>query len=492
LLGGSLSNILSAMNKKAMRDLGKAQVAVDLARKGGASFAEVRILSGGSVGLSVQDGRAERMGAADVCGCCVRLISGRRWGFASSDGLSSRSLAETVKQALALAECGRKLGRPAAVAPKGRKPIAALFGAEDLAEQGRTNPGELSNWAGKLLALERAARSYAGKKGVNSIASYGRHAGRMIVASSRGTAAVRYGRRSTCSLMIVAAGNRAQGVQRWSERVGGTGQRELLDELAPEVFSRHAAERVLNLLKARPAPSGSFPVVLDPATGGVFVHECLGHNAEADLVLSGQSLLEGKLGKRLCSAKVTVVDDPTIAGAFGSYDFDSEGTPAARTEIISRGVLSNYLHSLETAARMKVAPSGHGRADGYSSAPLVRMSNTFFAPGRDKLADMIAGIDKGLLLEHGNSGHVLSEKGNYTVQAGCGRLIKNGKLDELVRDVAISGTVLESLRDIDAVSDDFELNSPGYCGKDGQDVPVDDGGAYVRLKKVVLGGRGSW
>jgi len=78
------------------------------------------------------------------------------------------------------------------------------------------------------------------------------------------------------------------------------------------------------------------------------------------------------------------------------------------------------------------------------------------------------------------------------VRAGCGRLIEKGKLGELVRDVSISGLVLESLRDIDAVSSDFELSSPGYCGKDGQDVPVDDGGAYVRLRKVVVGGRGDW
>ena len=249
---------------------------------------------------------------------------------------------------------------------------------------------------------------------------------------------------------------------------------------------------LLAVLRARPAPGGSFPVILDPATAGVFVHECLGHNAEADLVLSGQSLLDGRLGRRLAPARVTVVDDPTVPGAFGSYEFDSEGTPARRTEIISRGVLRTYLHSLETAARCRTAPTGHGRAEGYGAPPLVRMSNTFFAPGEDRLEDMIRGVRRGLLLEHGSSGQVLSERGHYTVSAGCGRLIENGRLGELVRDASFSGMVLESLRDIDAVSRDFRLESPGYCGKDGQEVPVDDGGAYVRLRRVVVGGQGRW
>jgi TldD protein len=120
------------------------------------------------------------------------------------------------------------------------------------------------------------------------------------------------------------------------------------------------------------------------------------------------------------------------------------------------------------------------------------MSNTFFAPGTDRLAEMIRGVHRGLLLEHGSSGQVLSERGHYTVSAGCGRLIENGRLTELVRDAAFSGMVLESLRDIDAVSDDFRLESPGYCGKDGQEVPVDNGGAYVRLARAVVGGHGRW
>jgi TldD protein len=477
---------------QAKRDLDDARRAVALARRRGARFAEARIITGASVGLAVQDGRAERMGAGEVRGSCVRLITGGRWGFASTDGAGGRRLADCVAKALELARRGRKLGRPAAVAPAGRKRGGEpLVGGRDLASDGRIGPGELSSWAARVLELERAARKHAGRRAVNSVGTFGSQSGRVVVASSRGTAAVRWGRRMTASLMVVVSDGK-RGIQRWSERVGRTGGEDLLSGLHPDEFSRRAAERALAVLRARPAPGGTFPVILDPETGGVFVHECLGHNAEADLVLSGQSLLDGKMGGRLASRQVTVVDDPTVPGAFGSYAFDSEGTPAERTEVISRGVLKNYLHSLETAARMKARPNGHGRSDGYSSPPIVRMSNTYFAPGESSLDDMISGVHRGLLLEHGSSGHVLSEKGHYTVRAGCGRLIRNGKLGELVRDVSISGLVLESLRDIDAVSTDFRLSSPGYCGKDGQDVPVDDGGAYVRLKKVVVGGRGNW
>jgi len=350
---------------------------------------------------------------------------------------------------------------------------------------------ELAGWARRLLATERVMRRHAGRRVVNSMAGCNRNAGWLAVAGSDGLRAARWLQRSSASLMAVVA-EPGRGIQRWSERIGRTGPADLLAELSAGDLPRMTAGRALAVLRARPAPGGTYPVILDPATAGVFVHECLGHNAEADLVLSGQSLLDGRLGRRLASAKVTVVDDPTIPGAYGSYEFDSEGTPAERTVIIDRGVLRSYLHSLETATRCRARPNGHGRAAGVSSAPLVRMSNTFFAPGPDKLPDMIRGIRRGLLLEHGCSGQVLSERGNYTCAASCGRLIEDGKLGELVRDVAFSGMVLESLRDIDAVSGDFELSSPGFCGKDGQEVPVDDGGPHVRLRKAVIGGRGRW
>jgi TldD protein len=473
------------------RDLDLVQRAAELARRRGASFAEVRTSHGASAGLSVQDGRAERMGASEAGGGCVRAIVGGRWGFASTDGCSWRRLLGALEAAVRMARAGRRLGRPAVVY---QSPAAAgepFIAEKSFESTARPDGRVLASWARLLLGIERSARKHARPRAVNTVASFGQNSGWVTVANTQGLAGARAASRSTVALMVVVA-ERGRGLQRWTERAGRTGSGELLSEFAAGDFARLAAERALAVLRAPPAPGGCFPVILDPATAGVFVHECLGHNAEADLVLSGQSLLDGKLGRRLASARVTVIDDPTVPGAFGSYEFDSEGTPAQRTEIISRGVLKSYLHSLETAARCRAKPTGHGRAEGYGAPPLVRMSNTFFAPGPDRLEDMVRGIRRGLLLEHGSSGQVLSERGHYTVSAGCGRLIENGRLGELVRDASFSGVVLDSLRDIDAVSSDFRLASPGYCGKDGQEVPVDNGGAYVRLRRAVIGGQGKW
>jgi len=406
------------------------------------------------------------------------------------DGASARGIEEAVEAAMALARQARELGREAAAARLARR----RGKGPDTGPRHRTGTpsgGELAAWAKKLLALERAARRHGGRRAVNTVATFGRSSGRVAVANSHGLARVRWSQRATAQLMVVVA-EAGRGVQRWIERAGRTGTGDLLAEIASEDFALRATGRALAVLRARRAPGGCFPVILDPATGGLLVHECLGHNAEADLVLSGQSILAGKLGRRLACPEVTIVDDANLPGAFGSYEFDSEGTPAQRTEIISRGRLVSYLHSLETAARFGARPTGNGRAEGSSSPPLVRMSNTFFAPGPHRLNDMIREVHRGLLLEHGSSGHVLSEKGHYTCQAGCGRLIENGRLGELVREVSMSGLVLETLRGIDAVSSDFALASPGYCGKEGQMVPVDNGGAYVRVRRAVIGGQGRW
>lgn len=494
LTGGAAGVRVAGMaSRKVLREIDAARAAVDLARRRGASFAEARAVAGGAAGLAVQDGRAERMGESRLTGGCVRVIVDGRWGFASTDGISGRRLAGAVEAAVELARAARELGREAAVARPAARNSGRLTLVGDLEAAERPGPGgrELAGWARRLLGLERRMRARAAGRAVNSMAGFNLNFGRLAVVNSQGLAAVRGAFRSTATLMVVVAES-GRGLQRWSEQAGRTGESDLLAELDDGAMAERAAERALAVLRARHAPGGVYPVILDHATGGVFVHECLGHNAEADLVLRGQSLLAGKLGRRVASPLVNVVDDPTIAGAFGSYEFDSEGTPAERTEVISGGVLKSYLHSLETAARMRARPNGHGRAEGYGAPPLARMSNTFFAPGRSRLEDLVREVHRGLLLEHGASGQVLSERGNYTCAASCGRLIENGRLGDLVREVTFSGMVLESLRDIDGVSSDFRLSSPGYCEKDGQSVPVDDGGGCVRLRKALVAGRGRW
>jgi TldD protein len=228
--------------------------------------------------------------------------------------------------------------------------------------------------------------------------------------------------------------------------------------------------------------------IFDPSITGLLIHELLGHAAEADLVLRGHSILEGKMDTQVASPKVTVIDDPTLPTAWGGYRYDSEGVPAERVTLIENGVLLNWLESLETAGRTGRAPNGHGRSEGTLARPIPRMSNTFLAAGRDDLEEMVRGIERGVLLAHGESGYAMVERGAFSCRADRGRRIEHGKIGELVRHVAVSGDVIEALKSIDRVSSDFQLCDPGYCAKDGQEVPVDNGGPYIRVKRLLVGG----
>jgi TldD protein len=116
------------------------------------------------------------------------------------------------------------------------------------------------------------------------------------------------------------------------------------------------------------------------------------------------------------------------------------------------------------------------------------MSNTFLEPGTDDVEEMVGGIERGLLLRHGASGYTMAERGDFTCRADRAIRIERGELGDPVRHVAVSGNVLETLGSIDRVSREFELCDPGYCTKDGQDVTVDNGGPYVRVPVILVGG----
>jgi len=457
--------------------------AVEAATRLGADVADARSARVWSSSLLVQDERVERLSVGATEGVGVRALVDGAWGFASSDALRAGEIDAVARDAVRLAQAAARLPRRRAELAEG----GAVTG--EFHEEPEIPPAEVpvAEKTERLLALERAGRSAGNGSVVNSVVQYTDQSGEIALAASRGARVRRRTGRVLMSTLMVARDEHSS--QRWVERVGRVGGYECVRAIEPGTFSVRAAERASALLRAPHAPAGAYPVVLDPSVAGLLAHECLGHNAEADLVLSGQSMLEGRLGERVASEAVTVVDDPTLPRAFGSYPFDAEGVAPRRVEIIGRGVLRSYLHSLETARRMNQVPDGHGRAESYSARPLARMSNTFFAAGEAEVEEMIRGVEKGLLLEHGTSGYVLSERGNYTCRAACGRLIEKGELGEMVRDVSFSGLVLETLRDIDAVSREWRLDSPGFCEKDGQGVPVDSGGPFVRVTRVVVGGR---
>jgi TldD protein len=218
------------------------------------------------------------------------------------------------------------------------------------------------------------------------------------------------------------------------------------------------------------------------------MHEAFGHNSEADHVLGGQSIVADKMGEKVASELVTVVDDPTAPGN-GMYSYDHEGVKAEPHTIVKDGVLVGLLHSLESAAKLNARPQGSARAQSHQSPPIIRMSNTYLAPGDMALDEILEGVRVGVYLTGSHSGYVETQKGQFTCRVEQGWLIQNGRLTEHLRDVSFSGLTLDAMKKISAVGKDFKMDAPGRCGKDGQSVPTDAGGPHFRIDGIVVGGR---
>jgi TldD protein len=256
-----------------------------------------------------------------------------------------------------------------------------------------------------------------------------------------------------------------------------------LEESIPEV-----CDIAIKLTEAPQVDSGTYTVILDPALGGIFVHEAFGHTAEADGIVDSEQLMEVmKVGTKIGSDKLTIFDSGLFPGSRGYLPFDDEGVESQKTYLIKNGVVSGHLHSRLTAAKMGVNSSGSARAIDFRYPPIVRMRTTCIEGGNDTLEDMLKGVKSGLYCVKSNGG---TGGEMFTFTTAYAYLIEDGRITTLVRDVKLSGNLFVTLKNIDMVGNDFTVyEMGGGCGKAGQfPLPVATGSPHIRIQDVVVGG----
>ena len=197
-------------------------------------------------------------------------------------------------------------------------------------------------------------------------------------------------------------------IQTGYEPVGGTMGFEIFDFHPPEEAAEVAAKRSLLMLSARKAPSGRMAVVLSSEAGGTMIHEAIGHGLEADLAQQGLSVYAKKIGERVASPLINVVDDPTLPQKRGSYPFDDEGVVSRRTLLVEGGILKSYLYDRLSALKDGVASTGNGRRESYQHKPIPRMSNTMIVPGKMKPGEIIRSVEKGLFVKKMGGGQFIN------------------------------------------------------------------------------------
>lgn len=276
-------------------------------------------------------------------------------------------------------------------------------------------------------------------------------------------------------------------IQTGYEAVGGSLGFDLLEGDKPLDAATRAARRALLSLSAPRIRGGVMPVVLSSEAGGTMVHEAIGHGLEGDLVNQGMSVYRGKVGHQVASPLVSIVDDPTIPGARGSYPFDDEGTPARRTLLVERGVLQGFLRDRLTALKEGVNSTGNGRRESYQSRPIVRMSNTLILPGEDDPSDIVGSVSQGLFVRKMGGGQVNTVTGDFVFEVSEGYLIERGEITRAVRGATLTGNGPDVLKRISRVGNDLGFGI-GTCGKDGQGVPVADAQPTLLIDGMTVGG----
>ena len=445
--------------------------------RSGGEFAEVYAEDKRSTSAGLDDGRVEQVTSGRDRGAGIRVVAGETTGFAHTSDLSETGLRNAAEAAAAAARQGGGGTRTIALSPVDVVRRNSVDTYPDAVA--KADKVEL------LRRIDEAARA-AGDAIVQVSAGYGDSRKRVLVANSDGLLADDEVVRCLMRISVVADGD--TGMQTGYHTMGHTVGFEIFDTVDVEEMAREAARQALTKLKARPAPSGSMPIVIKQGTGGVLFHEACGHGLEADLVGKGASVYRGKTGETVASPLVTVVDDGTMAGEWGTLSIDDEGHGTQRNVLIEDGVLTDYMYDFLRSRKEGRAPSGNGRRQSYMHLPMVRMTNTFVTEGDADPGDIVSATDHGVYVARLGGGQVNTASGDFVFGMTEAYLIEDGEITEPLREANLIGNGPQALRDIDVVGNDFAMGGPGTCGKDGQGVPVGTGQPTLRVAALTVGG----
>lgn len=447
--------------------------ALSTAREHGARFADIRLESSDGTSISAKDG-ITKINSSNELGAGIRAFLEGAWGFAYTTQVDRRGMTDCAERAVSLAK---------AVYERAEKFSIEVPTFEDTVKttvQRLPTQVPIADKLDYVLQQEREAKE-TDKRVSSTEIGYTDIVLHKIIANSEGTYVDETVVRSIARAMIFAK----EGALRQS------GYKAKGDSKGFELFldgadiGRTAATQAVSLLDAKPAPSGQFDAVLDPSLSGVFAHEAFGHAAEGDAIISGTSILAGKLTQKIGSDAVTIIDDPSLQ-SYGYMAYDDEGIQTRRKVLLERGILQTYLTDVETGSRLGLGSNGSARAQRYDAPPIVRMSNTFFEPGDYAFDELLEGFN-GIYFIGWQYGYTTPTTGMLTFKSREAYAVEHGELRDHLRDAALSAMTLEVLHNINAIARTLSFD-PGTCGKGGQMTPNTTGGAYMRVSDVVVGG----
>jgi PmbA protein len=423
-----------------------AQDIVRRAMNGGATAAECVVREGDEFSTLVRLGQVETLKESGSRSIGVRVFNGQRAASTYSSDFSATSLDRMVKSAL-------ELSKITSEDPFGGIPEASQLGQIS---------GDLDLYHADVYSLpgadridyarrtEKAALDFDPRIKNSEGGSFDAATGHKVLANSHGF--VGEYRRSYCSMAVVPIAQTDDGAMQRDYWFSVARMLSKLD--SPEQVGQVAAQRTLRRLGARKAKTAQVPIIFDPmVSSSILEHIFEGING--DSVYRGASFLAGKLGQKIAGDNITVVDDGTIPGGFGTSPFDGEGIPTRRTVVIEGGVLVSYLLNTYTAKKLKLQTTGNA-SRGLAGTPGIGPGNYFLQAGKRTPQEMIGDVKEGLYVTEflGSGANLVT--GDYS-RGASGMWISGGELAYPVEEITVAGNLKEMFFNISEVASDLEF-----------------------------------
>ncbi len=440
-----------------------------------AEYIEIRGEEISKLSIELKDGIFPTFTSLKLSGFGVRVLANGAWGFSSTNRM------DELKNAI---ENAYKMAKAASAGRHEKIKLADIDIVQDeVKTKMKLRPADVDvdEKVARMKELEKALKE--APEVASTHIRYQDASGKKMLYTSEGTQIL--WDMDYVWQYVWITGKNEKGMAGARDEIGSVDQGW---ELFKEENTENVAGRLHRKLRAQlngvPSKRGEFPVVAGPIIVGIIAHEALGHLGEADLTIN--SPFRDLIGKQIAPEFVSM-SDRIVKNGFGNNKYDDEGTPVKDVHIIKNGILTEIMLNREYAAKFKMEPNGHARAESYAVPPIVRMRNTIFERGDMSLEELLEGIKFGYYLVDFRGGQA---ELNSSFQVGVqeGYMIRNGEIAESIKDTSVSGIAIEALKQISGVGKDFGLEM-GRCGK-GQMAYVSSGGPHLRFDKgIVVGGQ---
>lgn len=421
--------------------------AVKRARNKGANDAECTVAEGTEFSVTVRMGDVEQIKDAGSRAIGIRVVFGNRTGSAYTSDLTTVGIDRMVSQAVELAAITTEDPNAGLPEPGELGKLEADLGLYHEDTLQLASPDKIN----RARLAEKAALEADSRINNSEGASFDSGVGTRVFANSRGfTGSYRY---TSCSLVAVPVAKQNGSMERdyWASAARSAARLE-----EPDYVGRKAAERVLRRLNPRKVPTQKCPVILEPRMARTLVAN-LFDAVSGTAIYRKSSFLADKLGETIATSKLTLIDDGTIPGLFGSTPFDDEGVASRRTVVIDQGKLTSYLLNSYAARKLGLKTTGSA-SRGVSGNAGIGHGNLYFEPGDQSEAELIGGVKNGFYVTELIGSGVNTVTGDYS-RGASGLWIENGELAYPVSEVTIAGNLKEMLQNIDAIASDLEFRS---------------------------------